>query len=437
MNPFVHDPSWGWWIIMYFFFGGLAAGCYFLAALIELFGHQEDRYLARIGYRVAFPLVCLCGVLLIVDLDRPERFWHMVLQSEVVHQALDEGWPQTGWDRMGEAFMLKVWSPMSIGAQALGIFGLCSALSLLGTVWPFTKLAALPGSRLVGWAFKLVGCAVGFFIAAYTGALLTATNQPLWSSSEWIGPIFLTSAASTSISLLLLLDSSAPAATRHRLERADLWALGLELFIFLMFLASLGGILPLVLTTVDGLILVLGTLVVGLLLPLVLHMGVRHRPSALEANNGRIAAAAACALIGGFLLRFGIVRVAPALLHRYPYVSDGYPYVPDAFDEPLWQSMTGKALVAGTLLLAVLIPVILTRQWRLSAFQSALAGLASLLAIAGVIAYSIIPSSALHLHDPFPEFRISPEDGRERGGGPGASASNRPEQPLQRGNVHK
>ncbi len=70
MNPFVESPDWGWWIILYFFLGGLAAGGYFLATLIELFGHEEDRPLARIGYRVAFPLVLVCGVFLIVDLEK-------------------------------------------------------------------------------------------------------------------------------------------------------------------------------------------------------------------------------------------------------------------------------------------------------------------------------------------------------------------------------
>ena len=57
MNPYVADPAWGWWIIFYFFLGGIAAGAYFLATLIELFGQETDRSLARIGFRIAFPLV--------------------------------------------------------------------------------------------------------------------------------------------------------------------------------------------------------------------------------------------------------------------------------------------------------------------------------------------------------------------------------------------
>src|SRR5262249_29845642 len=96
MNLFVSDPHWGWWIILYFYLGGLAAGAYFLATLIDIVGRPEDRPLSRLGYLLAFPLVAVCGILLIVDLDRPERFWHMLLQSERVHDALDEGWPGGG-----------------------------------------------------------------------------------------------------------------------------------------------------------------------------------------------------------------------------------------------------------------------------------------------------------------------------------------------------
>ena len=53
-----------------------------MAALIDLFGRASDRPLARLGYRIAFPSVIVCGILLIVDLSRPERFWHMLLQAE-------------------------------------------------------------------------------------------------------------------------------------------------------------------------------------------------------------------------------------------------------------------------------------------------------------------------------------------------------------------
>jgi formate-dependent nitrite reductase membrane component NrfD len=425
MNPFVADPEWGWWIILYFFLGGLAAGCYFLATLIELFGHEEDRPLARIGYRVAFPLVVLCGIFLIVDLERPERFWHMVLQSEVVDQALAEGWPLGGWGTMAHAIMLKWWSPMSIGAQALGIFGLCSFVSLLGTLWPQGRFARFLGLPLVGRAFKVLGCVVGFFIAAYTGALLTATNQPFWSGSDWIAPLFLTSAASTGIALMLLLGRGVTHASRERLERADLWALGLELFIFLVFLASVGGVLPWALATWQGVVLVVGTLLLGLLLPLWLHLGFQ------VPSEGRITAAAVSALVGGFILRYGIVRVAPALLYRFPHLT------PNDVDVPLWHTWEGRALLAATLMLALLIPYVLRRRWRLSPGQTALAGAVSLCVVAAVIAYSFNPAAGEPVLDPVRCLDPSPEFARPRGGGPGASDINRPAQLYFHNRIYK
>src|SRR5437868_3699690 len=79
---FVADPEWGSWIIAYFFLGGIAAGSYFIAILIEWFGSKEDQAVGRIAYWIAFPLVLLCALFLTIDLERPERFWHMLLASE-------------------------------------------------------------------------------------------------------------------------------------------------------------------------------------------------------------------------------------------------------------------------------------------------------------------------------------------------------------------
>jgi formate-dependent nitrite reductase membrane component NrfD len=229
MSFFVADPGWGWWIVLYFYCGGIAAGVYFLAALIELFGHDEDRGLARAAHWIAFPLVCLCGLFLTVDLERPERFWHMLLQSERVQDALGAGWPfaGAGWPPLLHGFLLKPWSPMSIGAWALALFGLCSFVSFLGSLWPEGRLARLLRRAWLGRAFQLVGVGVGFFVASYTGVLLTASNQPAWAASDLIGALFLTSAASTGAAVLLLValryrppprppwnDSSAPTCGR-------------------------------------------------------------------------------------------------------------------------------------------------------------------------------------------------------------------------------
>ena len=166
-----------------------------------------------------------------------------------------------------------------------------------------------------GRGLQVVGCFVGFFIAAYTGALLTATNQPMWSDTTWIAPLFLTSAASTGIALMILIAERrrVSSAVMQRLERADLWALGLELAVFVVFLASLGGSLLAVLETWHGRLLVAGVLVIGLLIPLAVHLRLGVSLSA----RGAIVAAA-FALVGGFLLRYALVTTPAELLSQGP-----------------------------------------------------------------------------------------------------------------------
>jgi protein NrfD len=323
MNYWVSDPEWGWWIILYFYLGGIAAGAYFMSTLIELFGSEEDRELPRIGYWLAFPLIVICGVFLVADLHRPERFWHMLLKSEVMEDALAAGWPWSGqgWSLVWHTPIFKIWSPMSIGSWALSVLGFCSGLSFLASFSSDGILVRVLRRGIIGRALQIVGSAAGFFVAAYTGSLLTATNQPVWSDSVFIAPLFLTSAGSTSIAAILLIAhwrNIGSLATLHRLENADLWALSLELVVFAVFLGSLGENLLPVLGTLNGKLFLFGTLFVGLLLPLAIHLRL--------GMDGRwsIPAAAACALIGGFILRYGILKTPPELLERGPAIAASF-----------------------------------------------------------------------------------------------------------------
>jgi protein NrfD len=317
MNFFVADPEWGFWIVTYFFLGGIAAGAYFIAVLIEWFGTEEDRSLARVAYWVAFPLILVCTLCLIVDLNRPERFWHMMLKSEVTKAAFAAGFPFSaeGWRLAVHAPILKPWSPMSAGSGVLAVFGACSFISFLLALWPERWPGRWFRNRWAHGVLQAVGCAAGFFIASYTGALLSASNQPMWSDTTWLSPLFLASAASTGLAAMVLLawwkDVGTPAA-RERLGGAEPMAQGLELVMLGAFAASLGaGLMP-VLLTVRGLVLIFGTLVFAILVPLLLHARLGHgRPWGVPV-------AAACVLFGGLLLRYGAVTTPGELLARGP-----------------------------------------------------------------------------------------------------------------------
>lgn len=326
MNLFVADPDWGVWIVLYFFLGGIAAGAYVMAALLEWFGNDADRRLARVAHWMAFPLVAVCLVFLVIDLGRPERFWHMLFKSEVVKRAFAEGFPfsAAGWRLVPGFLILKPFSPMSLGSAVLSVFSLAAFASFLVVVdprWRFlprvTRLLDRPAVR---HPVRAVGVISAFYVGSYTGALLSASNQPIWSDTTWLSPLFLASSVSTGLAAMILLARwrrVGPAESVHKLEAADQWAIGLEFVVLVAFLLSLGVYLePMLLHTFTGNLLVFGTLLIGLAAPVVIHRVYGDRPWAAVA-------AAGCVLLGGLCLRTGAVTVNAELLARGPAVHRG------------------------------------------------------------------------------------------------------------------
>jgi protein NrfD len=298
---FTTAPHWRWYIVLYFFFGGLAAGSYFLAVLIDLFGRREDRPLARLGYYIAFPLVLVCGVLLVLDLGRPLRFWHMLIERNTYGP------------------MFKYWSPMSFGSWILFAFGFFSFVSFLGALaeddrvrspalrrlrWPAFRAVRPPS--VLGRVVGVLGGIAGYFLAGYTGILLAVTNRPIWSDTPLLGMLFVVSAASTSAALLILLAHrwgwTMPGVAN--LHRMDDWVIALELLVLIAVLVSLGPVLSAWLNAWGLLLLVV--IVAGMIAPLVMSWRARRAPPM------NLATAAVLVLIGGFLLRVVIVLSSEA-----------------------------------------------------------------------------------------------------------------------------
>ncbi len=256
------NPAWTWYITWYFFVGGVAAGAYVLGAIADLFGQEEDRRVATVGYAVAVPLALLSAILLVLDLGVPTRALNM--------------------------FRAFRWSsPMSVGSWALLGFGVVSLASLLLVV------RDRPQDRALRRALAIPGTLLGFFIASYTGVLLGATNRPVWAGNAWIGPLFLASALSTGFATLVLLIAS---ERLHRLRRFHLIAVGAEALLLVVFLWSLGGQAVAFLAGSFAVLFWIGVVIAGLAVPFALAAVGRTR--ALEA------AAAVLILVGAFVLRY-------------------------------------------------------------------------------------------------------------------------------------
>lgn len=285
---FTAPPGFGWYIILYFFIGGIAAGALLLAGLLRLFGRAEDRPYIFMANMLAITGAVISGLLLVVDLGSPLRFWHMVIQN---HTKLP---------------MLKWWSPMSVGVWILVFFSLFALLALIEsmTEQDHARLRALRAfgilsrpaiSRLVA----LGGIISGLGLAGYTGVLLAVTNRPLWSDSSWLGLVFLLSAVSTSIAALLLLAHWRRVRVTPAVEwlsRFDRVALLFELLAIAGFLLSLGAAAR-ALLNVWGVLLVLGVVVAGIVMPWFMQRRPQHS----------VVLPAVLVLAGGFLLRVVIL----------------------------------------------------------------------------------------------------------------------------------
>lgn len=152
--PLLKEPQWTPLIPFYFFVGGASGSLGVIGSLADLIGNERE--LARTARWMAMGGCALSGVLLIVDLGRPERFLNM----------------------------LRVFKPQSTMSMGSWIF---SGFSVSASVSSFADmLRAIGGSgllvRLVSAAGRTGTVLFGMPFHNYTGVLLGTTAIPVWNS---------------------------------------------------------------------------------------------------------------------------------------------------------------------------------------------------------------------------------------------------------------
>jgi formate-dependent nitrite reductase membrane component NrfD len=303
-------PEWPWLIDLYFFLGGIAGAAYVLAAIADNFGTMEDRGVVQTGYTLALALTPIIALILIIDLGMPGRFFHML-------------WVPKPSTEIGEGainllgFHFKPYSPMSVGAWGLGVFG---AFAAAGAYLSWNERPdRVPLRRTLG----LFGGLFAFFLAAYTGQLLSATAQPLWMDSRLGGALFLVVAATgaaAALALILQLREGGPARTIAKLRRTYTWCLILQAVVLAAFLVNVSGGTP---KTARALQLLLsgsyaipfwaGAVILGLAVPLILEFRDGFPRGYRQPAGGTLAAAAILILLGGFITKFLIFAAGQVL----------------------------------------------------------------------------------------------------------------------------
>jgi len=295
-NLETHIPHWEWYYIaMYFYIGGVSAGAYVIASLAELFGGEKQRDVTRIGFTVAFWVILATPILLTADLGRPERFWHLFF-------SIKDNAPYINWQ-----------SPLSVGSWALIVYGGFAMLSYLDVLVSEGRLKGAPFAksytRIPRKVYAVIGSAAGFFVAGYTGVILNITARPLWEATDpLLGSLFLVSGASTgaaAIALVMIRQKITSNEVFDRLQSFDRIAMVFELaLIVLMVILAERYLAPLLLTWY-GFLFWVGTVGLGILVPLGLHRYGRL-PGFASANPVRLSAV--LVLIGGALLRICLVQ---------------------------------------------------------------------------------------------------------------------------------
>ena len=299
MNPEVHIPGWEWYYVaMYFFIAGISAGAYFIGTLAELFGGERHREISRTGFYIAFPLILLTPPLLIADLGRPERFWHLLFYAK-------SGIPYMNFQ-----------SPLSVGSWALFLFGAMAFLSFLDNLVSEGKLQSAPFakaySRIPRKWYAVVGSIAGFFVAGYTGVILNVTARPLWAATNpLVGALFIASAASTGAAAINLVMSWRKKLTDPGLpgfDRFDRLSKVLELVLAVALVLIAGRWAAPLLRGLNAVMFWGGAVVLGTLFPLAAGWyGTR-------AVEGRIpperlaTVMAVLVLVGGALLRISLLQ---------------------------------------------------------------------------------------------------------------------------------
>jgi polysulfide reductase chain C len=203
------QTAWGWLPAIYLFLGGLGAGAFLMAALMEWTGEQYKRDFcptALVGSTVGGPLLLLGTALLILDLGaglrEPWRIFYMFTHFRSVMT----------WG----IWILSLFIPLCF------LYGFLELMEVYPRVWRglfvrrFPPLRRLPLRRIKHWVAG-VGSLFAIGTAIYTGVLLSALGPsiPFWSTpiASWLSipmlpVLFLVSAISTGMGLTVDLSAT-------------------------------------------------------------------------------------------------------------------------------------------------------------------------------------------------------------------------------------
>jgi polysulfide reductase chain C len=289
--------TWGGPIWLYLWLAGMAGGAYFAAFLVDRFMGGTQKALLRLATYVGVPFAIIGVLLLIVDLGVPIRFWHLLVQFDVV-SAMSLG-----------TWILFVW----VAAAVIMIF-LWNIGRFISVEW------ARPILNRIANALSWIAFIFAALLMTYTGVLLASSNQPLWAGTVLVPCLFVASAVSTGVAVVLITaifrrDEAISRRTIARLAEADAVVIVIEMAILIGFaiwsgVSSMGGATEgLKILTIGALAPAfwVGVVLLALLIPLGLELRNWGKEIRGRATWLAVVVPSVCVLLGGLILRAVIV----------------------------------------------------------------------------------------------------------------------------------
>ena len=175
---------WKWQIWLYLWAAGVAGGGYFIAYLINIFTGFKEEHLIRYSTYSGVSFVIFGTIMLLLDLGKTGRFWHLMLRFYIRSPISIGTWVLTFWILCG-LFLIGLW----LSENSLGKIPLLSI---------FNKFQHL--ENLIEGALFILSP----ILIAYTGVLLSCTSLPLWKTF-FLPPLFVISACSTGLASILMI----------------------------------------------------------------------------------------------------------------------------------------------------------------------------------------------------------------------------------------
>jgi tetrathionate reductase subunit C len=165
-----HEMPLGIPIATYFYLTGLSAGSFIISTLAYGFGMLRFKPLGKIGVVMATLLLIAAPIILLVDLEQPLRFWHLILY-------------------------LRITSPITWGTFLLSLYPMnCMVYGY------FMFKGDLKRTKIFG----LLGIPLALMVHGYTGFILALGKARVLWNTAIMPPIFLVSAMVSGLALMIL-----------------------------------------------------------------------------------------------------------------------------------------------------------------------------------------------------------------------------------------